>query len=232
MWCLPDIHAMNARAAANTNKLMRATKRGPSKKQKCEVYNCGQPAVESVPWFDIFSDDPKGLNHVCAEHRGEDVEGFFTCEECERVMIDHITWERYQVELHGRTVCLACAAKLYFADENNWVDPKLVKQVVLERYNPELNGQNVPLFDPQTGVLNIARCRHVLGVKQPEPAGIKYFDNFEFDSEDGHQISGSNVLTVIQGMQEPFCPVLDGAYQFSVSVGIYLRVSAAREQAA
>ena len=216
MWCLPDINAMNARAAANAKKLMRAAGRRPNKKQKCEVYGCGQPAVESVPWFDIFSDDPKGLVHVCGECRPDAVEGFFTCEGCQRLMADHISWERYQVELDGQTLCLACAAKRYFATAENWIDPAQVRAVVLDR-------RGSVLFEPETGILNVSRCRHVLGVKQPEPAGIKYFDNFEFDSEDGRQISGGEMLTRIQELVEPFCPVMDGAYQFSVSIGIYVR---------
>jgi len=79
------------------------------------------------------------------------------------------------------------------------------------------------LHDPATGVLNIARCEHVLGVNQPLPECIKFAENFEFDSLDGHQISGGNVLETIRSLGEPFCPVLDAAYQFAVSIGLYVR---------
>jgi hypothetical protein len=219
MWCLPNIVSLNARAAANAKNLKRALRRGPGKRQKCEVYGCQQHAVESVPWFDIFSDDPKGLIHVCEACPADAVEGFFRCEACERVMIDHITWERYEVVVGGRTLCLACAAEEYFADPVNWIDPKLVKEVGFDR-----NG--APLFNPATGFLNLARCRHVLGVKQPLPAGIKFHDNAEFDSCDGRQISGDNLLNIVQGLDaQPFCPVLDAAYQFAVSIGFYVRSS-------
>jgi hypothetical protein len=82
-------------------------------------------------------------------------------------------------------------------------------------------------------VLNIARRRHVLGVNQPLPAGIKFHDNAEFDSCDGHQISGDDLLDVIKELgSEPFCPVLDAAYQFSVSIGIYLRIGAETQREA
>jgi hypothetical protein len=149
MWSLPNIKAMNAQAAAQASKLRRAARRGPGKRQKCEYYGCEERAVESAPWFDIFSEDPKGLVHVCAGHNPWDVEGFFLCDECQRVICDHITWERYQVELDGRVLCLACAAEEYFQDPANWINPKLVKEVGLSR-----NG--APLFDRETGFLNVA----------------------------------------------------------------------------
>jgi hypothetical protein len=66
----------------------------------------------------------------------------------------------------------------------------------------------------------------VLGVKQPLPAGVVFHDNAEFDSSSGHQISGENLLEVIKRLDQPFCLVLDGAYQFAVSIGIYVRASA------
>jgi hypothetical protein len=217
MWSLPEINTMNAQAAANAQKLKRQLRRGPGKRQECEYYDCGSKAAESVPWYDIFSDVPKGLIHVCAGHNADDVEGFFLCDECQRVMIDHITWERYQVELDDRTLCLNCAAEEYFQDPGNWIDPKLVKEV-------SLGDKKAPLFDVVTGFLNLAKCRHVLGVEQPLPDGIKFHDNAEFDSCDGHQISGDNLLDIIQGLDgQEFCPVLDAGYQFAVSIGIYVR---------
>ena len=44
MWALPNINAMNARAAAQAAKLRRAARRGPGKRQECEVYGCGGKA--------------------------------------------------------------------------------------------------------------------------------------------------------------------------------------------
>jgi hypothetical protein len=223
MWSLPDIKSLNARAAANVAALKREAKR--KRKPNCEVYGCDCRAVESVEWFDIFSDDPKGLIHVCGEHPADAVEGFFTCEDCQRIVVDHYTWERYQTEVDGASVCLKCAAERHFADDDNWIDPRRVKSVVLE-------SNNHTLFDYHNGVLNAARCRHVLGVSQPPPAGVRFLDNAEFDSLDGHQISGRRLLEIIQELDEPFCPVLDAAYQFAVSIGIYVRRAADEQKEA
>ena len=207
---------MNARAAANAARIRRAMRRGPGKRQKCEVYGCQQRAIESVPWFDIFSDHPKGLIHVCEACPADAVEGFFRCEACERVMIDHITWEHYEVELDGRMLCLKCAAEEYFVDPANWIDPKLV-------IDAGFSEDGAPLFDPKTGFLNLARCRHVLGVEQKPPVGIAFVDNFEVDSTDLHQISGEHPLSIVRQLDAPFCPVLDAVYQFAVSIGFYIR---------
>jgi hypothetical protein len=219
MWCLPNIVSMNARDAAGAKNLKRKLRRGPGKRQVCEVYGCGKKASASIPWFDVFSEDPKGLIHVCAECSAESVEGFFRCDACTRMLIDHITWERYQVKLNDRVLCLKCAAEEYFSDPANWIDPKLVKDAGLDR-----NG--APLFDQGTGFLNVAKCRHVLGVEQPLPDGVEFHTNAEFDSHSGTQISGDNLPDIIQGLEgQPFCPVLDAAYQFAVSIGIYVRNS-------
>ena len=224
MWSLPDINRLNANAAAKAKKLKReaASKRKPS----CQFWNCSQPATRSYLVYDIFSDDPKDVLHLCEQHdgfSGDPCEGHFFCDGCGRVMVENYTWEIYRVELDGLTLCLRCAAERHFANPKNWIDAKRVKQVVLVPYDAALDGQNAPLFNPATGVLNVARCRHVLGVSQPPPEGIKFLENAEFDSCDGHQISGRKLLDIIQDLDEPFCPVLDAAYQFAVSLGLYVR---------
>jgi hypothetical protein len=224
MWALPNIVSMNARAAAQAKNLKRAARRGPGKRRSCEVYGCEQHAVHSDLWYDIFSDDPKGVIHTCDSHSPGHVEGFFECEAFERAVIDHITWERYQVELGGKTLCLKCAAERYLYDFRHWIDPKLVQAAGFEK-------KNSLLFDTKTGFLNLGQCRHVLGVKQPLPAGVEFVDNAEFDGMDGHQISGDNLLEIIKRLDQPFCPVLDAAYQFAVSIGIYVRHGQQQEQA-
>ena len=62
-----------------------------------------------------------------------------------------------------------------------------------------------------------------VGVRQPLPDGIKFLDNAEFDTFDGHQISGRRLHDIIRELDRPFCPVLDAAYQFAVSIGLYAR---------
>jgi hypothetical protein len=231
MWSLPDINRLNRRAAEQAAQTLAEAAQGPPASQQCECYGCDNHAVYSEPWFDIFSDDPKGLIHTCADHDGSEVGDTFRCATCGRLMADHYTHERYQ-DSEGN--CLACAAAAYFADDDNWLDPTQVKQVVLEPYNPRHNGSNVPLFNTATGVLNIARCKHVLGVKQPLPEGIEFVANAEFDNCTGHQISGDDVLDIIRRLPvgEKFCPVLDAAYQFAVSIGIYVRNSVEKQRRA
>jgi hypothetical protein len=231
MWSLPDINRFNRRAAEQATQNLADAAQGPPAGQQCECYGCDNHAVCSEPWYDIFSDDPKGLVHTCDEHDGSQVPDTFRCETCNRLMADHYTWERYQ---DSEGDCLTCAAQKYFADDDNWIDPAGVKRVVLKPYDPRRNGGNAPLFNPKTGVLNIARCKHVLGVKQPVPDGIEFVDNAEFDNCDGHQISGDDVLDIIHRLPagEKFCPVLDAAYQFAVSIGIYVRNSVEKQRGA
>jgi hypothetical protein len=217
MWSLPDINQLNAIAAAERPKLEREMRR-KRHRPNCEVYPCAERSAGSEPYFDIFSDDPKGLVHTCSEHSAVDLDGYFYCEHCERLMVENYTWERYRVELDGMTLCLKCAAEIYFCDEQNWIEPRLVKSVVLRPRQGRL-------FDAVSGVLNIAQCRHVLAVKQPTPEVVVFHDNFEFDSMDGHQISGERMLDVIRQLDQPFCPAMDAAYQFAVSIGIYLKKS-------
>ena len=226
MWSLPDINSLNARAAASASKIKRAARRGPGKRQQCEYYGCNRCAVESVPWFDVFSDDPKGLIHVCSEHPADSVGEMFTCENCQRLMVENYTWERYAIDIDGLTLCLKCAAEQYFEDDTNWIAPGQVQVVTLDPAG------EMSLFNPRTGVLNFARCRHVLGNSQPLPGGIIFRENFEFDSTDGRQISGRDPLEAIRKLAETFCPVLDTGWQFAVSIGLYLRNPAAEQREA
>src|SRR5258708_26106498 len=128
MWSLPDINKLNAHAAARAQQLRTEATR--KRKPDCEIYGCSRRAEHSTLWFDIFSDDPKGVIHTCAEHSFEDDPDLFRCENCERVMVEHYTWERYQVELNGDSLCLSCSAKRYFDLPQNWIDPRTLNAVV------------------------------------------------------------------------------------------------------
>jgi hypothetical protein len=155
------------------------------------------------------------MKHPVSLSWGDAMAGDLTCAQCGQVLVkDH---DPDYVDLDGDRVCLSCAAEQYFADPRNWITPQAVQKVVRQSRRPG------PLFNRETGVLNIARCRHVLGVKQPIPAGVVFVDNAEFDGGNGHQISGENLIDVIKRLDQPFCPVLDAAYQFAVSIGIYVR---------
>jgi hypothetical protein len=135
-------------------------------------------------------------------------------------MAENYSWEIYRITLQDRTLCLKCAAEEYFSNPANWIDPREVDDVVLEP------ASDAALF--ADGILNVAKCPHVIGVKQPLPVGVTFFDNAEFDSISGHQISGEKLFDVIRKLDQPFCPVLDAAYQFAVSVGIYVRSPSAK----
>ena len=216
MWSLPNISSMNATKVANQAGFKKQLNLGTSKKHTCE--NCNKPSTWHYPYYDIFSDDISGVTHLCndCEERGLGDEGFFTCAHCERRMIENITWERYCVEVDGELQCLACAAKNYFADADNLIDPAKVTAVIQDP-----KGQ-VELFNSKTGVVNICRVQHVLAVKQPVPAGIVFVDNFE-NCNDAGRFDGQAILETIKGQKQPVFLVLDAAYQFSISVGIYAK---------
>ena len=193
MWSLPDIKILNARAVAEATKLKREAKR--KKKPGCQVGGCTEQAIYSDFWFDIFSPDPKGVVHTCEEHNTTDDPDFFFCESCRRIVVDHYTWERYQVQVGQETLCLTCAAARHFAHPDHWINPCEVQEVTLAP------GKGLgAVFDRESGVVNLANCRHVLGVEQPPPAGIRFVENAEFDSGNGRQISGRNVLDIIRGL--------------------------------
>jgi len=216
MWSLPEINSLNARAKSCATAYNRESKLKTSRKHPCEC--CSQPSTHHHKYFDIFSDDAKGVRHTCdgCHDDGRGDEGYFTCDCCVRLLVENYTWEIYHRTDPdtGETLCLACAATKYFADDANLIDPKRVTKVVL-------NPGGGRLFE--NGVLNLAHASHSLGVKQPLPPGIKFVDNYEFDSMDGHQISGGNLLFDIQQMDAPFFCVCDAGWQFAVSIGLYIR---------
>lgn len=211
MWSQPCIAKLNERAAdkAEQKKLHREVQR--AKSHNCEV--CGwrgedKKADFGYLWHDIFSNDPKGAIFLCEEHDGSTglpMEGYFTCDECYKVFINNYTWENYFTNDDGDVICLPCAAKRYIARNINWVSTSGSEEV------------------------DIRKAPHVIGVDMPLPEGIKLFANAEFDSMDGRQISGDLIKEIIerakdQGYTEVL-PVLDAAYQFAVSIGIYVRTS-------
>ena len=133
MWALPDIRRLNASAALNADKLRREARR--RRKPNCEHWACPNKAEVSFLVYDIFSDDPKHVLHLCGTHDGS-MEGYFTCAHCNRVLMENYTWELYYVELDDDKLCLKCAAERYFADPRNWIQPQAVQKVVLQSRRP------------------------------------------------------------------------------------------------
>lgn len=215
MWSLPDIKSMNERAVANAEAIQKEA--DGAEPHVCDY--CDQPAEHHYLWHDIFSDDAKGVVHLCDRHDDGGViyEDHFDCDGCGRLMVDHYTWERYRVELDGETLCLACAAERYFADDGNAVDPAKLEQVVEER--------GLPLISDDGKVLNLYAARHVLAVKQPLPKGVKFIENFE-NANNAGVFDTRGILETIKAQTKPVFVVLDAAYQFSVSIGLYVKEGA------
>src|SRR5690242_12205260 len=117
MWSLPDIQRLNSQAYANRRKLERAAQTGILDRHRlcCESGKQCSGSLRHELWFDIFSNDPTGILTQCERHCVYGVpDGFFRCEQCDRLMIENYTWERYSITNEGgEQTCLRCAAKQY-----------------------------------------------------------------------------------------------------------------------
>ena len=219
MFSLPDIKALNARAksCATAFDIESKPRKKSTAKYPCEC--CGEKSIHHEKWYDIFSDDAKGVRHLCEEcdDSGRGQEGWFHCDCCGRLMAENYTWEYYRTtdEETGETMCLTCAAKRYFSNPDNAINPSKVVKVVQ-------GDKDAPLWDADSGIVNLSKVRHVLGVKQPEPEGIEYVDNFENCNERG-LFDTDEIMKVIKEQDSPVFIVLDGAYQFSISIGLYVK---------
>ena len=217
MWALPNISSMNASKVVKQADYKRQLNLGRSIKHRCD--SCNKPSVWHYPYYDIFSKDIAGVTHLCddCEQRGLGGEGYFNCDSCQRRMVENITRERYCVEDgDGGIQCLACAAKQYFADPANQIEPQLVDTV-------SQGTDQAGLFNPETGNVELRRVKHVLGVGQSLPDGVKFVDNFENCNGAG-RFDSRAILKAINEQKQPVFLVLDGAYQFSQSIGLYAKV--------
>jgi hypothetical protein len=215
MWCLPNILRLNSEAASNKRKFERAVRTGKldGKKILCEHAdydggNCSGPVSREL-WFDIFSDNPKGILAQCEYHRDHcgTPEGYFYCSDCDRTMVTNYTWELYRAVVDGEVLCLPCACKRYIADPENWIT---------------LTTDIIEAFDFE----QMRKAKHVIGVEMPVPDEIRFLDNCEFDSSDGHQISGEPIQSILESARErrytKALLIRDAAYQFAVSFGVYV----------
>jgi len=217
MWALPDIKAMNNEAAANAAQLKRAVKSRKlgGKKLKCECADwgsCGtcEGDIHTYLWYDIFSDDPKGILALCDKHdgyTGSPLEGYFTCEECGRVMIENYTWERYE----SGGLCLNCLFDKNIGAPDNWID------------------QEFCALPKDDAVKIMRKAKHLIPVEGTHwKKHLEFIANAEFDSSDGHQISGADIQDIVkractQASDGRCILILDAAYQFACSVGVYIR---------
>lgn len=214
MWSLPDINGMNKRAAASAKAIARAAKTGKlnGKALACEHWQAPGKCdgnVTGEPYYDIFSDDPKGLVSLCKHHRedySDTPEGYFKCDECNRLMVENYTWEYYRAVVNGDTLCLNCARTRYLKNNLNWI---VLKGPLSQ----------VP-FD------TIRRSPHLIAVGQGCPPELEFIGNAEFDSTSGSQISGDDIRSMLSEAKgnghHRAILILDAAYQFAVSIGVYV----------
>lgn len=229
MWSLPDIARLNSRAADLKVALQNAVETGflNGETLSCEheADSCTEDSQHYL-WYDIFSDDPKGVLTLCERHdgySGSPMEGYFTCDDCGKVFIENYAWERYQtITDDGESLCLPCAAERYIADESNWI---------------ELTTENIEALD----FARVRQARHVIGVKMPVPKSIEHFgDSVTFDSSSGALVNefsscADSPNSAVRELRDELTAamedghkrallILDAGYQFAVHVGVYVRV--------
>ena len=222
MWSLPDIKRMNEEAQQEAFR--EQLQKGLNGEEEVECMFCDKPATLIQEYYDIFSDDPKGVVGLCEKHEedyGPVPEGYFYCEHCNRLFVTNYTWENYHTESEdGDIVCLNCRAKEYIEDQDNWI----------------------PLNDDEIYNLDFSRIKkspHIIAVEGPIPEGIRFYKNVELDSSTGGRITGfsssesspqGGVLEMQRILQQAkdagydeALLILDGAFQFAVSIGVYVR---------
>lgn len=215
MWSLPNIQIMNSEAHSNQKKFENAIRTGKMDRKKleceCKDDTC-DGEIRADAWYDIFSDDIKGLNVSCERHDQGTPEGFFYCDGCNRTMIENITWELYYAFHEGSQLCLPCFAEEVLRDESRWIT--LTDTAIAA----------VTMTD-------IKKAPHCIGVEMPIPKGIRRISDVTFDSHDGHGIDGNiddlkNTLYELksEGVQKAIL-ILDGGYQFCVSIGVYAPIA-------
>jgi hypothetical protein len=220
MWSLPDINRMNSEAHQLKTKLEQAVRTGTLHREqlKCEWEGHSEVCdgdLRHYLWYDIFSDDPKGILTLCDHHDGyysSPSEGYFTCDDCGRVFTENYTWELYYHCDDSGIVCLPCYAARELAEDENWI---------------QLTDEGIESVTDKT----VHKAKHLIGVKMPVPKGIRFVNNVEYDSMDGHCINGGDVeelketLRQLKGEGSTRAILsLDAAYQFAVSIGVYVPV--------
>jgi len=222
MWSLPTMRQLNEQAESKgfEEKLKRACRTGKLDGEQlvCEWQGHDQPSrcdgeLRHYLHYDIFSDKPKGILTLCERHDGyygSPSEGYFECVDCNRVHIENITWERYEVGTEDGSVCIPCYAERVLNDENQWL----------------------PLTDEVINALTfnqVRKAKHLIAVQMKVPDGIHQVgDGVTFDSGDGHGINGSLLdlkAELLQAREDGATRallILDDAFQFCVSIGIYV----------
>lgn len=216
MWSLPNIVQMNARTAAEETQSQLREQLAHPEAHQCEVCDWDgerKPAEVAYLTYTVYSDLPDGVIFMCEAHdgfSGSPMEGYFTCGECDRVFANNITWELHYVDRDEETLCLNCARRAYLAEPGNWVDLA-----------------DAGAREAAADFENLRQAPHLYAVDQVErDTELQLIGNAEYDSMGGGQISGRSLEALLEEAREAgherAVIILDGAYQFAVSIGVYV----------
>ena len=241
---MPDINKLHDEAAdASSKRRLEKAAEEPENHHciVCDWNGDEKPADYGYLVYDVFSDDPKDLIFTCEDHdgyTGSPIEGYFQCGECQKTFAENYTWERYDIVVDCDQLCLPCALDRYLDDRENWIDLNQVEKIILDPSGRDDDDEGFSrVFDLETGTLNLACCSHLIAVEQPIPDRLHFVENLEFDSCTGRLLAGFSTtygagvgenasLAKIKGLADAgyskFVAILDGAYQFSVSIGLYV----------
>jgi hypothetical protein len=212
MWSLPDINRMNERAAQDAKINKKKTEKQLCRGQVCG--SCEKKATHASPYYDVFSDDPKGYIYQCEQHWEDGInEGFFHCDQCGHFMVENYTWENYFYNdpITGEQTCLNCALDNELEDPDNWISSP--DEVTWDK---------------------IIKSQHLIPVEGHHwEKSLRFIGNVEFDSMSGVKLYSTREAGV-QDMkdlvksaldQSDKCIIImDGAYQFAVSIGVYVKI--------
>ncbi len=233
MWSLPGIKRLNEDAEAFNATLEYIVSTGKSQDGKplpCEWegHDPCQGEIHVYEYYDIFSDVPKGYLALCEKHDGyygSPSEGYFECEGCGRVFVENYTWEMYRQDTDEGTLCLNCYRDQELANDENWL---------------ELSGQKIDRLT----FFDVRKAKHLIAVGQDTPKELKFIGNVELDSTSGGRLTGfssceaspdggvEELRDLLHKAQEEgyghAILILDAAYQFSVSIGVYVDAKKAK----
>jgi hypothetical protein len=245
MWSLPDISALNARAEADYKKKASKSLRG----KKCSCGEKATHAEEIYDIFGK-KDIPKSIEYLCEGDHCQACfdESVFWCSGCERYQVLNYTWELYNTVVNDEQLCLRCAFEHALEsddpDENPWVYQEDVDR--LEKWLKA--GEVSKAFDwVRHKVKHLIAVEstywedHLIfqaNVTLDHASGgaVRGFSACDSGPEAGLReildhlkkvLVNTNVRDFLVNLGAPApeparCAlILDGAYQFSVSIGIY-----------
>lgn len=181
--------------------------------EECEY--CGSPATVKTTWYDIFSDESKGEICMCEDHYEEQIyfEGFFECVSCERLMINNYSWENYYILTEDGPVCLKCAFEKFIENPTNAITADNVDDVLIDIRTRKLKA-----------LAELAPHLIACGVTYHKDS-LKFITNYDFTDFGGVEglwvAFGNDIRLAIKEHGAVYL-ILDAAYQFNVSIGIYV----------